>query len=123
MVLVFCYEQKFVCDTLKPPNLYHRVLTIFLPKMSQKPADFLQSVIGKSVLVKLNSGIEYRGFINLRGIMSSLDGYMNIAMQSTVEYAQGKQTNEYGDCFIRGNNGILILPSLVHLFRMIFKLD
>lgn len=30
--------------------------------MTQKPSEFLSNVIGKSIVVKLNSGIEYRGF-------------------------------------------------------------
>ncbi|KAI8897635.1 U6 snRNP-associated protein Lsm6 [Globomyces pollinis-pini] len=68
----------------------------------QKPAEFLQQVIGKTVLVKLNSGIEYRG------TMSCLDGYMNIALENTQEYVDGDITNEYGDCFIRGNNVLFI---------------
>jgi U6 snRNA-associated Sm-like protein LSm6 len=70
--------------------------------MSKKPSDFLQNVIGKNVVVKLNSGIEYHGQ------MGSLDGYMNIALEQTSEYVKGTKTNEYGDCFIRGNNVLYI---------------
>ena len=44
---------------------------------AKTPADFLKSIKGQKVLVKLNSGVDYRG------IMSSLDGYMNIAMEQT----------------------------------------
>jgi U6 snRNA-associated Sm-like protein LSm6 len=85
---------------------------------TQKPTDFLKNVIGKSVLVKLNSGIEYRGISWLnKGTMACLDGYMNIALENTVEYSKGIQTNEYGDCFIRGNNGILLLSSFVYQLR------
>jgi U6 snRNA-associated Sm-like protein LSm6 len=40
--------------------------------------------------------------------MASLDGYMNIALEKTIEFAHGKKTNEYGDCFIRGNNVLYI---------------
>jgi U6 snRNA-associated Sm-like protein LSm6 len=40
--------------------------------------------------------------------MSSLDGYMNIALENTKEYSLGNFTNEYGDCFIRGNNVLYI---------------
>jgi U6 snRNA-associated Sm-like protein LSm6 len=40
--------------------------------------------------------------------MASLDGYMNIALENTTEYAEGNLTNEYGDCFIRGNNVLYI---------------
>ncbi|KAJ9084610.1 U4/U6-U5 snRNP complex subunit lsm6, partial [Entomophthora muscae] len=60
---------------------------------------FLSTIIGKPVSVKLNSGIEYRG------ILACLDGYMNIALEQTKEYVNGLQKNDYGDAFIRGNNG------------------
>ena len=42
------------------------------------------------------------------GILSCLDGYMNIALEQTEEYAGGRVTNRYGDAFIRGNNGTAI---------------
>lgn len=38
-------------------------------------------------------------------MLSCLDGYMNIAMEQTEEYANGQLKANYGDCFIRGNNG------------------
>lgn len=64
------------------------------------PNDFLKGVIGKRVSVRLNSGIDYQG------ILSCLDGYMNIAMEQTAEYVDGQFKNSYGDAFIRGNNGM-----------------
>jgi len=111
--------------------------------MSEKrtPSDFLKAVIGRPVVVKLNSGTEYRGepparalssgggppprtldaappsalpFIRLTpgpshlGILSHLDGYMNIAMEQTEEYVHGVLKNKYGDAFIRGNNVLYI---------------
>ena len=42
------------------------------------------------------------------GILSCLDGYMNIALEQTEEHVNGAVTNRYGDAFIRGNNGTLI---------------
>ena len=65
---------------------------------AKTPADFLKSIRGKSVVVKLNSGVDYRG------ILACLDGYMNIAMEQTEEYVDGQLKAKYGDCFIRGNN-------------------
>mmetsp|Transcript_10612 Transcript_10612/g.30209 ORF Transcript_10612/g.30209 Transcript_10612/m.30209 type:complete len:93 (+) Transcript_10612:115-393(+) len=73
------------------------------------PADFLQSIKGKPVVVKLNSGVDYRG------ILACLDGYMNIAMEQTEEYVNGQLKNKYGDAFIRGNNVLYI--STVKGFR------
>ncbi|KAA6416543.1 MAG: U6 snRNA-associated Sm LSm6-like [Trebouxia sp. A1-2] len=65
---------------------------------ARTPADFLKSIKGKPVVVKLNSG----------GILACLDGYMNIAMEQTEEYVQGQLKNRYGDAFIRGNNVLYI---------------
>lgn len=65
----------------------------------KNPTDFLKQVIGKPVIVKLNSGTTYRG------ILACLDGFMNIAMEQTEEYVDDHLKNRFGDCFIRGNNG------------------
>ena len=43
------------------------------------------------------------GFV--AGVLSCLDGYMNIALEQTEEHVNGRVTNRYGDAFIRGNNG------------------
>jgi len=40
-----------------------------------------------------------------KGVLSCLDGYMNIALEQTEEHVNGTVTNRYGDAFIRGNNG------------------
>ena len=63
------------------------------------PRDFLNVVLGRPVVVKLNSGVVDRG------ILACLDGFMNIAMEQTEEYTNGQLKAKYGDCFIRGNNG------------------
>lgn len=65
----------------------------------QTPSDFLKQIIGRPVVVKLNSGVDYRG------VLACLDGYMNIALEQTEEYVNGQLKNKYGDAFIRGNNG------------------
>jgi small nuclear ribonucleoprotein (snRNP)-like protein len=36
---------------------------------------------------------------------------MNIALEHTEEYVNGVKKNEYGDAFIRGNNG----QSIIHV--------
>ena len=70
-----------------------------VPKAKYQPSEFLKSVMGRPVVVKLNSGVDYRG------VLACLDGYMNIAMEQTEEYVGGQLKAKYGDCFIRGNNG------------------
>ncbi|TFK61674.1 Sm-like ribonucleo protein [Pluteus cervinus] len=66
------------------------------------PTDFLKNVVGKRVIVRLTSGVDYRG------VLSCLDGYMNIAMEQTEEFVNDVKTNKYGDAFIRGNNVLYI---------------
>lgn len=41
------------------------------------------------------------------GELQSVDGYMNIALEKTEEYVDGKKRRSYGDAFVRGNNGTL----------------
>jgi len=69
---------------------------------SADPSTFLSEIIGAPIVVKLNSGVEYRGEL------SSVDGYMNIALEKTEEYVAGQLKNSYGDVFIRGNNVLYI---------------
>lgn len=83
------------------------------------PTDFLKGVVGKRVIVRLTSGVDYQGTQGLSrethiliefndpiGVLSCLDGYMNIALEQTEEHVNGVITNRYGDAFIRGNNGV-----------------
>lgn len=91
--------------------------------MSRKEAlsQFITQIHGRAVVVKLNSGVDYRGqyiaavfclrFFNFRhftGVLACLDGYMNIALDQTEEYQNGQLKNKYGDAFIRGNNVLYI---------------
>jgi len=47
------------------------------------------------------------------GVLSCLDGYMNIALEQTEEHVNGIVTNHYGDAFIRGNNGLIVFPCII----------
>lgn len=53
--------------------------------------------------------------VNYRGVLACLDGFMNIAMEQTEEYADGHLKARYGDCFIRGNNGECVF--IFHVFE------
>lgn len=44
------------------------------------------------------------------GELQSVDGYMNIALEQTKEYVDGKMRKSYGDAFVRGNNGTVMGP-------------
>ncbi|KAI8057835.1 hypothetical protein BDF22DRAFT_662535 [Syncephalis plumigaleata] len=70
--------------------------------LDRTPSSFLTEIVGKPVIVRLNSGIDYRG------VLSCLDGYMNIALEQTEECVNGKVTHRFGDAFIRGNNVLYI---------------
>eukprot|EP01134_Creolimax_fragrantissima_P002426 CFRG2426T1 len=69
------------------------------------PNDFLKDIVGKPVVVKLNSGADFKG------VLTCLDGYMNIALEQTEEYVNGQLRSTYGDAFIRGNNVLYISTS------------
>lgn len=69
-------------------------------QVKTNPSKFLSGIIGTQVNVKLHNGVSYIG--NLQ----SIDGYMNIVMESSAEYVNGTASGtKYGDVFIRGNNG------------------
>lgn len=70
-------------------------------QQQSSPTEFLRGLKGKPILVKLSSGVDYRG------IMACLDAYLNVALSETEEYVNGQLKCKYGDCFIRGNNGTL----------------
>jgi len=66
------------------------------------PSEVLRTVLGKPVVVQLNTGVTYKG------VLACLDGFMNIAMEQTEEFVDGRLKQKYGDCFIRGNNVMYI---------------
>ena len=86
------------------------------------PSEFLKVLVGKKVKVRLTSGVDYLGKLfhafycttrnsaamGMSGLLSCLDGYMNIALEQTEECVNGRVTNRYGDAFVRGNNGTLL---------------
>ena len=88
---------------------------------ARDPSGFLSEIIGAPVTVKLNSGVVYRGRFKgtstqimpslaltfFSGELQSVDGYMNIALEQTKEFVNGKLRRNYGDAFVRGNNGEL----------------
>lgn len=82
--------------------------------VKKSPTDFLKQVIGKRVVVKLHSGVTYKG------VLACLDGFMNIAMEQTEEYVDDQLKNKYGDCFIRGNNGKPLISADARLTHTAF---
>ncbi|OKP08603.1 U6 snRNA-associated Sm-like protein LSm6 [Penicillium subrubescens] len=87
------------------------------------PSAFLSEIIGAPVIVKLNSGVVYKGIFIMGalfvsglancsvGELQSVDGYMNIALEKTEEFVNGKHRRSYGDAFVRGNNVPFAAPA------------
>lgn len=55
----------------------------------------------------LNRQVKFTMLTSCTGELQSVDGYMNIALEQTKEYVDGKMRRNYGDAFVRGNNGRL----------------
>lgn len=66
------------------------------------PKPFLADLTGKTVIVKLKWGIEYQGSL------VSVDNYMNIHLDKTQEFVDGKIAGEIGEILIRCNNVLYI---------------
>ncbi|KAH6904085.1 Sm-like ribonucleoprotein, partial [Coprinopsis sp. MPI-PUGE-AT-0042] len=73
------------------------------PSHTGSPTDFLKGVIGKRVIVRLLSGVDYRG---VRGF--SVGDCQSDFCHFAWEHVNGKVVNRYGDAFIRGNNVLYI---------------
>jgi small nuclear ribonucleoprotein F len=59
------------------------------------PKPFLNSLLGKVVMVKLKWGHEYKGFL------VSTDGYMNLQIAQTEEFIDGTSTGSLGEVLVR----------------------
>lgn len=112
IIILFIFPCCLVSSQKVKDKVTTRV-TMEEDRSKKTPSDFLKSVLGRPVDVKLNNGVEYRG------VLACLDGFMNIAMEQTQEYVNGQLKAQYGDCFIRGNNGALCLDAIVRMRRVI----
>lgn len=66
------------------------------------PKPFLNGLTGKPVQIKLKWGMEYKG------ILVSVDSYMNMQLANTEEYIDGALTGNLGEALIRCNNILYI---------------
>ena len=69
------------------------------------PNIFLRNSIGKRLNVKLKWGMVYRG------TLKSFDTYMNLNLNKTEEWIDGKRIGELGNVLIRCNNIAFIAES------------
>ncbi|XP_015929811.1 small nuclear ribonucleoprotein F [Parasteatoda tepidariorum] len=66
------------------------------------PKPFLNSLTGKTVIIKLKWGMDYKGYL------VSVDGYMNLQLANTEEYINGEPKGNLGEVLIRCNNILYI---------------
>merc|ERR1711879_1020355 len=71
------------------------------------PKPFLSDLTGKPVIVRLKWGMEYRG------VLLSVDSYMNLQLGSCEEWIDGAFAGGLGEVLIRCNNVLYVrgLPS------------
>ncbi|KCV67820.1 hypothetical protein H696_05552 [Fonticula alba] len=76
------------------------VASVPLAGSRKSPSEYVASMRGKKVIVKLIGGSIFKGYL------ASLDGYLNIALEQTEEWnSEGTGViGTFGDALIRGNN-------------------
>jgi small nuclear ribonucleoprotein F len=70
-------------------------LTQFVPV---NPKPFLNDLVGEPMICKLKWGMEYKG------VLVSVDSYMNMQLANTEEFIDGVSTGVLGQVLIRCNN-------------------
>ena len=66
------------------------------------PKAFLAELMGKRVVVKLKWGQEYRG------VLVSVDSYLNLQLAQTEEFEDGEWGADLGEVLVRCNNVLYI---------------
>jgi len=66
--------------------------------------EFLQTVLGQTVLIKLKGGKE------IRGVLKSYDVHMNLILQDAEEIQKDGNVKKLGLLVVRGDNVVLISP-------------
>ncbi|CAN6915405.1 unnamed protein product, partial [Brassica oleracea] len=80
--------------TLRYVSSFHHSW-LFVQTIPVNPKPFLNNLTGKTVIVKLKWGMEYKGFL------ASVDSYMNLQLGNTEEYIDGQLTGNLGEILIR----------------------
>jgi len=73
-----------------------------MAQLPLNPKPFLNGLTGKTVMVKLKWGMEYKGYL------VAVDGYMNMQLDKSEEYIDGTFTGNLGEILIRCNNVLYI---------------
>ena len=70
----------------------------------ERPFDFLNDAVNKTVLVRLKDKRE------LRGILRAFDVHMNIVLDESEELEDDKVLKKIGSMLVRGDNIVFISP-------------
>ncbi|MBN3036964.1 MAG: small nuclear ribonucleoprotein [Candidatus Diapherotrites archaeon] len=70
----------------------------------ERPFDFLNGAMNKTVLVRMKDERE------LRGTLRAFDVHMNIVMDDTEELENDKVLKKIGSVLLRGDNIVFISP-------------
>jgi small nuclear ribonucleoprotein len=70
----------------------------------ERPFDFLNETVNKTVLVRL------KGKKELRGTLKAFDVHMNIVLEDAEELEEGKVLNKIGSMLVRGDNIVFLSP-------------
>mmetsp|Transcript_21942 Transcript_21942/g.31857 ORF Transcript_21942/g.31857 Transcript_21942/m.31857 type:complete len:84 (-) Transcript_21942:55-306(-) len=66
------------------------------------PKPFLNDLLNKPVMVRLKWGMEYKG------LLMSVDSYMNLQLANTEEFIDGNFAGNLGEVLIRCNNVLFL---------------
>lgn len=74
--------------------------------MAMLPSKKVQSWVNKKIQVEMK-----RGKYVLEGVLRSVDDYMNLHLEDTMEILDEERTRKLGSVVLRGNNIVFICPA------------
>ena len=74
--------------------------------MAILPSKKVQSLVNKKIQVEMK-----RGKYVLEGVLRSVDDYMNLHLEDTMEILDEERTRKLGSVVLRGNNIVFIRPA------------